>query len=371
MVEPPRILFCFWGRRGALTQFALEVGRAVALRSDIDATLSVSRHNESFSEFESLGVELLPIDTFSTYAGAALGLPRALAQRRVLAQRAQRDRYHAAIELIPHVWSPVLMPALRRFGARYATIVHDANAHPGDWTARVKPILDMPIRSADRVLTLSDAVARGLLDQNRVAPDKLRVLFHPDFNYGVAPSRTRPGPGEPFRLLFLGRIMPYKGLPLFVEAVERLRVRGLPATAMVYGEGPLGDYGSRLEALGADVVNRWLTAAEIGAALSRAHAVVLSHVEASQSGVVAAAFGAGLPVVVTPVGGLAEQARNGGSVIAAKADASALADAVRRLMIEPELYQTCLDAVRLAAEGRSMARWLDAVVDAALRENCP
>lgn len=362
-----RILFSFWGRRGALAQFALELARAAQDAPDVRATFSISRQNELFEAFEPLGVDLAAIDTFAGGAGAALGLWRIPALRRRLAAQAAAERYEAVIELIPHVWSPLLIPALRREGARYATIIHDAVAHPGDWTAQAKPILDLPMRSADCVLTLSQSVADGLAAQKRVAPERLRVLFHPDFSYGARPARRRPARGEPVRLLFLGRIMAYKGLPLFVATVERLRAQGLPVTALVYGEGPLGDSGPRLAALGAEVVNRWLAPAEIAAALAGAHAVVLSYVEASQSGVAAAAYGAGLPVVATPVGGLVDQVQDGATgVLARAATPEALAQAVRRLIETPDLYERAL--TQLAADGeRSMRRFLDAALAAATR----
>lgn len=361
-----RVLFSFWGRRGALAQFALELAGAAQDAPDLRATFSISRQNELFREFETLGADLDPIDTFSAGAGAAFELWRIPGLRRHLTAQAAREGYEAVIELIPHVWSPLLIPPLRRRGARYATIIHDAAAHPGDWTAKVKPILDLPMRSADRVLTLSQSVADALVVQGRVAPSRLRVLFHPDFSYGPALARRRPAPGEPFRLLFLGRIMAYKGLPLFVETVERLRARGVPVEASVLGEGPLDGMAPRLAALGAQVVNRWLSPQEIGDGLARAHVVVLSYVEASQSGVAAAAYGAGLPVAATPVGGLVDQIEDGATGVLARATTSqALEEAIARLIEAPGLYETTLDRLAVRAEARSMQRFLRAAVAAA------
>ncbi len=63
--------------------------------------------------------------------------------------------------------------------------------------------------------------------------------------------------------------------------------------------------------LGANVVNRWLNEEESPTALSAHHAVVLAHIEASQSGVAASAVGAGAPIISTPVGGLREQVVDG------------------------------------------------------------
>ena len=53
----------------------------------------------------------------------------------------------------------------------------------------------------------------------------------------VAPER----PHVPLRVLFLGRIMAYKGLPLLIEAVEKLRTEGMPVSLGVAGEGDIAD----------------------------------------------------------------------------------------------------------------------------------
>lgn len=367
MTGPRRIMVSFWGRRGSLSQFALEMARASRTSPGIDATFSLSRQNEAFGDFEALNVRMAPIDTFATSVGMVTGLWRIPGLRRDLRARAMRDRTEAVIELMPHVWSPLLVPPLKAAGVRYCPIIHDAVAHPGDRTAKVKPLMDLALRHADRVLTLSEHVSDSLVETGRVDRAMIRTLFHPDLSYATATVRQRPAAGQRFRMIFLGRIMPYKGLPLFVEAVEHLRAQGIPVEAGVYGEGPLGAEASRLEALGAHVINRWLSGPEIAAVLAEAHVVVLSHVEASQSGVAAAAFGAGLPVVATPIGGIVEQVRDGETgLLAREVSGQALAAALARLITEPGLYEHVLAQVGASMHQRSMAQFVGAAVDAAL-----
>jgi glycosyltransferase involved in cell wall biosynthesis len=169
-----------------------------------------------------------------------------------------------------------------------------------------------------------------------------------------------PQPGAPLRLLFLGRIMPYKGLSLFVDMVECLRRDGFAVEAGVAGEGALGSEAGRLAALRAEVINRWLSEDEIGALLSRYHAVVLSHTEASQSGVAAAAFGSGLPVIATPVGGLIEQVDDGRTgVLAEGVDGKSLARAAKRLVLDPALYSQLQANIAKSRQARSMAAFVE------------
>lgn len=358
-----RVMFVYWGRRGALSQFTLEVARAALKDEKLSTTISVSRQNELISSFEEFGPALLPIDTFSHGVSAVLQAWRIPRLRQQLYDRIRSDETQAVIELIPHVWSFLLMPVVRKAGARYCTVIHDADAHPGDRSGLMKGLLDRVLPMADTVFTLSGAVA-GRLEASGLAPvDKISILHHPDLTYSVRRPRPPRQPGGPVRLLFLGRIMAYKGLNLFIDTAERLRRDGVPVEIGVFGEGRLGQSEARLQAMGAEIVNRWLTSEEIADALSRYDAVVLSHTEASQSGVAATAFGAGVPVVATPVGGLIEQVVDGVTgVLAKQADSDALADAVKLLFSEPGLYESvCANLVR-TSEDRSMAKFIEDIV---------
>ena len=105
----------------------------------------------------------------------------------------------------------------------------------------------------------------------------------------------------------------------------------------------------------------------LGPILARYHRPVLSHTDASQSGVAAAAFGAGLPVVAMPVGGLIEQVVDGVTgLLASRADAPALADATKRLLLDPTLYRAVCTNIARTREQRSMATFVKDCVSHAL-----
>jgi glycosyltransferase involved in cell wall biosynthesis len=241
--------------------------------------------------------------------------------------------------------------------------MHDAVSHPGDPTAIVTPWLVSEARIADLVVTLSRTVADRFISSRRAPADRVLPLFHPDLTFGTTPAdRMRPT-DRPFRLLFFGRILAYKGLPLLIEAIEMLRAEGIMIELGVAGLGNIGRDRRRLAALGAEVINRWLEDEEIGPLLARYDAIALSHIEASQSGVAATAFGNSMPVIGMPVGGIAEQvidARTG--VMAHRISARSFADAIHRLAVDPALYQRISQNLRATAQERSMARFIDEVV---------
>ena len=83
------------------------------------------------------------------------------------------------------------------------------------------------------------------------------------------------------------------------------------------------------------------------------HLMVLPYREASQSGVMALAEAAGVPVVGTPTGALVEQIAPGvNGLIADAVDGKALAYSIRRFLDDPGLYQRCILGISKHAEDR-------------------
>lgn len=365
--EPMRVHFAYWGRRGGGARMALELAQAAIRHPGLAATISVSSCNEMLPAFAALGDAVLPLETFDSNVGALTKAWRLPALRRQLIERLRADRTQAFVTLMPHVWSPLIAPAIRRAGISYVTIVHDGAAHPGDATGLVHGWLLRDAAQADLVVTLSESVRRHLTSAGRVAGKPVVTLFTPDMapNAGghLAPPCPFPEPGQPFRIAFVGRIMPYKGLPLLVEAMRLLRQDGVPVALGVFGSGELGGMARELMRLDARVENRWLPEDGLAKILEEQHAVVLSHIEASQSGVAALATGHGIPLIATPIGGLVEQVQDGYNGILAEAvTAEALAAAIRKLASDRALYVRLCDSIRQSRGERSPGRFLDALL---------
>ena len=142
--------------------------------------------------------------------------------------------------------------------------------------------------------------------------------------------------GGAVRLLSFGRLLPYKGLDLLAEALQRVGPARMEVRVVGSGpESPVLDALRRLP--GVTVENRWVPEGEVGALLGWADALVLSHREASQSGVAAAALAAGRWVVATRVGGIAEQLAGAACARLCEPDAGSLAAAIERLVDDPPI----------------------------------
>ena len=126
--------------------------------------------------------------------------------------------------------------------------------------------------------------------------------------------------------------------------------------------GKLGCLGHRLATINAVVINRWLDYAEVSALISQYDCMVLSNIEASQSGVVALAYGLGMPVIATPVGGLSEQIRDGElGLMAQSVSAPAIADAMQLFLQDAQLRARLLKGVAQAQTDFSMARFFQSI----------
>jgi glycosyltransferase involved in cell wall biosynthesis len=369
-MKPKNILFIYWGRRGAIGRLTLDICRAALADPRVNPIVSVSRATESFDEFAAVSAHVRPIETFSTPLDTIVAVPRLLRIRKLLRQVLKEDDIAVAINMMWHVWSPVSAPVFREFGIPYFVVVHDAYSHPGDRPRIAMDFMLRDIARADGVITLSAHVTKQLVTRGVVPQDAIIELFHPEVEYSSAISPDR-SPAAKLRLLFFGRIMRYKGLPMFVETLEKLRESGIEVEAGVVGEGDLGSERGRLEALGAEIHNRWIGEGEIGALLARFDVVVASHVEASQSGVVAVSLGSGVPVVVTPVGGLRLQVADGiNGLVADAATSDALAAAIGRLAADSSLVGRLREGARKMRPARSASAFLDAMI-VQLDKRCP
>ncbi|WP_043647336.1 glycosyltransferase family 4 protein [Caenispirillum salinarum] len=352
--RPLRVLLWHWGRRGGGPRYTLELARALSQRDDVAVYLSLSRQAEIANEYRALEAEdSWFVDTYENlwqFGLRSLFLP--VLRRRFL--RYIRDnRIDVVLCTMDHLWNAFIVGGVRSTGASYMLTVHDAVRHPGEERWPRNQLLAQDIKAADGVLTLTESV-RGLLNERHGFPRRRTwVAPHGVFSYGHPAEPRRLPADRPPRLLFFGRILPYKGLDVFLQAVAALHERGLKVDVEIWGSGSMEGLCHLLpEAECLRLENRWIAEEEIPEILRRSDICVLPYREASQSGVLPTVFAAGIPAVLTPVAGLREQATEGHNALFAPAiNAEAVAETLYRLIQDPELYQRLsAGAVQTATE---------------------
>jgi glycosyltransferase involved in cell wall biosynthesis len=337
------ILLWHWGRRGGGPRYTLELARVLTQESDFKVHLSLSHQSDLFDETAALGLPGFHIDTYTDKRSAALACLRVPRVRQEFRNYLMANRIDVVNCTMSHLWNAGMVSAIRKAGGRYLLTLHDATPHPGENYLVRQWLLRREVAAADALITLTRHVQDELCRVYGVPKERIAIAPHGVFQYGPSTGPRKFPHNRPFRLLFFGRVLPYKGLDLLLTAFEVLRREFPDLELVIAGQGSLVPYNERLRKLrGVTVQNRWIPEGEICGIFSDADLLVAPYIEASQSGVIVTAFGGGMPVVVTPVGGLVEQVRHlETGLVTESPTASGLIASIRTLLRDPDLYEHC------------------------------
>ncbi|WP_373048209.1 glycosyltransferase [Vulgatibacter sp.] len=240
----------------------------------------------------------------------------------------------------------LLAARLRLAGAIRGPLV--TTFHGYDLTSWQGAYADL-IEEGDLFLPISDRwrerlVALGF-DPRRIAVHRMGV------DTAALPFLPRRAPATgPVRLVSVARLVEKKGIAYAIDAVAQLRAAGHGVDYTVVGDGPLR---AELEARiahhgGGDAVRitGWRDRGEVAAILRDAHVLVAPSVtsaDGDQEGIPVAlmeAMACGLPIAATRHSGIPELVEEGVSgLLVPERDATALAEALRRLIAQPDRWE--------------------------------
>jgi glycosyltransferase involved in cell wall biosynthesis len=198
------------------------------------------------------------------------------------------------------------------------------------------------LREADGVITVSRDLA-GYVIERGVDSDRVHVVYG-----GIDPARYYPGPkpdarrrvglepdGDPV-LLFVGNLLPVKGIDVLIDACSLIAQNGDRFRCLIIGTGPLAEplqahidrlgLRDRVALLGPKPqieMPDWYRAADLF--------VLPSHSEGVPN-VLREAFACAIPCVATRVGGIPEISDCGDIRLVSPADPMALAGAIRDVL---------------------------------------
>ncbi len=218
------------------------------------------------------------------------------------------------------------------------------------------------IRERGRLVDLFLSPSRFLRDRfladGYPEPQRLVVVEHGLPPAMDAPRRARRD-GEALRIGFVGTIADYKGIEVLVRAANRLS--DLPNDIQVHGMLDwFPDFVQRMRALSTNPRLRWMGGfpPERGAeVLGSLDLLVVPSLWFENAPVtILECFRAGIPAVVTDLGGMRESVGRGGGVVFARNDDEDLARKIRLYATDAHAYrELCLSVPRVRTDGEMAA----------------
>jgi glycosyltransferase involved in cell wall biosynthesis len=318
----PRIIVCNLGTRGAGPKLTFQIAEHLD-RLKISQKVIVSSKNDQIHNFASnLYHNTILVDIENKLH--LFSIHKYLKFKRIIGSLNLTDRDHL-IFIMPHPWDRYI-----KSKASIYRVIHDSQRHPGDswWPTTVS--LKGRIKSGDHLICLSEHVAESI----KILGYYSNRVHHPDFVF----EKMKHSEKILNQVVFIGRQRKYKGAALLAEAWPLVLRRVPSAKLLICGQGRIPRKLARESHT--EIHNRWLSENEISEFLDASTVAVFPYIEASQSGLIGPAWNSGCRIVVTPVGGLIEQANRVHGFIAEAITPIALADQIVKALTSPSNYKS-------------------------------
>jgi glycosyltransferase involved in cell wall biosynthesis len=245
-------------------------------------------------------------------------------------------------------WNPFFGPSHRvisqlirkKYKNRIVFITENVISHEARFVDRF--LTKTGLKNACSFVALSKVVEDTLKDytDKKIYRSALPVYDCYNLDTGIDAEEQRKDLGygkNDLVILFFGYVRKYKGLNVLIDAMPQILKNNGNAKLLIVGEfyDSPDRYTEQIKLLNLDnhvkIVQRFVPNEEVGKYYSASDIVVLPYLSATQSGVLNIAYGFLKPVIVTDVGGLAEDVAEGKTgYIVAPDSPVAIAEAVEK-----------------------------------------
>jgi glycosyltransferase involved in cell wall biosynthesis len=333
------------------SEYSYRLAAALASNCDIRLVLNRKDANRQWS-LASVPVSV-PFETrirdFSLRRTGIIGIPASFAD--VIGYRPDVIHCHET----PDYYTAGLIELVRMSRIPLVLTIHDPAPHSagGSGTNAMLERLRFRMRSAASLVTLHGG--RCIAEFRRETPDFQGLVRSAMHGVLMVPSSEASEiPPIPGRILFFGRMMEYKGLDTFLDAVDILVKRGVKHEAVVAGRGPeMTRFGPRMASMPTlEPIDKFISPEQAATLFQSSQVVALPYKDATQSGVLASAFGNSRTVVASETGGIPdiiEHEVNG--LLFPPGNAEALAADLQRVLSSAALAtKLTVGVVRTSAE---------------------
>ena len=324
-----RVAVIYLGRRGVGGILTWEIARRLQTRAQVLLVGSTYVMHGPNWHTDWQGDRIL----VPTYRGLLRALSSLLDLRPILNLAQHIQAWQPDVLWFPmfHPWNPYLQRLLPHPSV---IAVHDPVPHPG-WRDHLYKILEtLSIHKASYLFAWSRYGQQHIqhrYPEKRVGTLRLGPL---DYYRTWHPERV----ARPQGILFFGRIEPYKGLDVLLQACIRLQRDGRPILLHIVGPGNIREYQRWLKQCPfVRLVNTWIPDEAVAGYFLNTLFTVLPYHSATQSGVVPVAAAFARTVIATPVGALPEQfTPHQSGILLPSNDPQTLAQYMDILLAKPE-----------------------------------
>ena len=343
MEKRMKVLLICLTRRGGLLHFNDCLAESLSRICDVRL---ICGENADHRVEDLPDVDLHTIDTGKGAKGTVLKLfsPATWRELRRLSDEFGPDVVHVTSA---QEWNPAIGWFVRQVLKKSLIYtIHDVIHHEG--TPFYYKVTESLFRGMPDGLVVLTEQGKRILTDKGTDPEKILVAPHGVYDFFTQYSSEEIR--ERKEILFFGRIEPYKGVGVLLEAARPLLDVDPEWTLQIAGGGDVTPYQALLDHPRICLTNRFLTDAEVAGFMQRAAIVALPYISASQSGVIPTAYAFGKPVIATRVGGIPDMMRDGETgLLIPPNDPDALRSAHGRLMGDPEMRS------RLGEAGKEFA----------------
>lgn len=316
-MDNKNLFLIYLGRSGAGPKITLDFTKEIIKSNEIENfNLLISSNNLIKEDILNLKENTYTLNTPISNIESIWRLPKFIIGFIKILLR-NRNKNNNFLFFMTHVWNPISMILIKIFipKSNIYFVVHDGKIHPGDSKLQYY-IMQTEIFLSKNIITLTNNVKEII--SKKWKKKKIIVLEHPTYDFGKI-ERVRELNTIP-TFLFFGRIVKYKGLLLFLKAIEifdkKMKELNKNYKVIIAGEGKIEKEEAELinkinqDKNNIEILNRYIDEKEIAQIWDRSDICILPYIEASQSGVVAIAINKAMPCIITPMKGLLEQCVN-------------------------------------------------------------
>lgn len=240
---------------------------------------------------------------------------------------------------------------------RMILTVHDPFLHSGETTKKMRMYRKLAFRIINKYVILNECQKKQFslahhIKENNILVNRLGVYDN------LCDANITKDKHTSFRVLFFGRISPYKGIDYLIKAIDIAHKENPNIECVIAGKGKFSfDISKCYYKEYFTILNRFIPDEELANLIYNSDVVVCPYIDATQSGVVQQAYGFEKPVIASNVGAMSEYIIDGvtGSIVPAK-NADMLAKEILRYSKSPQLLMNIKENI-ISATTNGFISW--------------